>query len=84
MASQMRETVDLDSAASEPSASARVASTSRTDSPRTKLAMTRDSKALVRHTPVPSSREAKASSVPRSFGRSRVIGPEVVLMVVAQ
>jgi len=81
---KIRETVDLDKAASEPRASAKVASTSRTDRPRTKLAMTSDSKALVRHTPVPSSREAKAFSVPRSFGRSRVIGPEVVLMVVGQ
>src|SRR5215212_11811773 len=84
MASQMRLTVDFDRAASAPRASARVASTSRTDRPRTKPAMTRDSRALVRHTPTPSSREAKASSVPRSLGRSMVTGPVVVLMVVGQ
>jgi hypothetical protein len=83
MASQIRETVDSDSAASDPRASARVASTSRTERPRTKLAITRDSRALVRHTPVPSRRDANASSVSRSFGRSRVIGPDVVLTVVA-
>jgi hypothetical protein len=46
--------------------------------------MTRDFKALVRTTPMPKSREAKASSVPRSLGRSMVIGPAVVLMVVGQ
>jgi hypothetical protein len=61
MASQIRETVDSDSAASDPRASARVASTSRTERPRTKLAITRDSRALVRHTPVPSRRDADAS-----------------------
>jgi len=46
--------------------------------------MTNDSWALVRHTPTPSSREAKASSVPRSFGRSMVTGPAVVFTVVGQ
>ncbi len=33
---------------------------------------------------LPSSREARASSVPRSFGRSMVTGPVVVLIVVGQ
>ena len=84
IASQTRLTVDFDSAASAPSASAKVASTSRTDRPRTNPAMTSDSNALVRHTPTPSSREANASSVPRSFGRSIVTGPVVVLIVVGQ
>ncbi len=68
-------------AASGPSASARAASTSRVERPRTKPAMTSDSRAFVRVTSVPSRRLAKASSVPRSLGRSRVIGPAVVLMV---
>jgi hypothetical protein len=84
MASHTRLTVDFDNAASAPSASAKVASTSRTDRPRTNPAMTRLSKALLRHTPTPRSREANASSVPRSLGRSIVTGPVVVLMVVGQ
>ena len=58
-----------------------VASTSRVESPRTKLAITSDSSALVLVTPSPSSREANGSGFPRSFGRSRVIGPEVVFTV---
>jgi len=37
-------------------------------------------RAWVLVTPVPSSRDAKASVVPRSFGRCNVTGPEVVLM----
>jgi hypothetical protein len=69
MAWQMVETVDFDSAASGPRASARAFSTSRTDSPRTKEAMTSESRALVRVTPVPNRREANFSVVPRSFGR---------------
>jgi hypothetical protein len=48
--SQTRLTVDFDSAASGPSASASDASTSRTDRPRTNPAMTSDSSALVRVT----------------------------------
>ncbi len=75
MASQIRLTVDLDSATSDPRASARAASTSRTDRPRTKLAITSDSKALVRQTPVPSSREAKASSHPRLLGTAKRWSP---------
>jgi hypothetical protein len=51
----------------QPVASARVASTSRTDRPRTNPAMTSDSNALVRVSPLPSSREANTSSVPRSL-----------------
>src|SRR6266542_3738668 len=81
MASQIRLTVERDTVASGPRASAKVASTSRTDRPRTNPAITNDSRALVLVTPAPSSREAKASSVPRSLGRSRVVGPAVVFTV---
>ena len=49
----------------------------RTDRPRTNPAITSDSSALVLVTPAPSRREAKAVSVPRSLGRSRVMGPAV-------
>ena len=76
--------VDLDRVASAPSASASVCSTSRTLSPRTNPAITSDSNALVLVTPVPNSREAKRSLVPRSFGRCTVTGPVVVLIVVGQ
>lgn len=38
----------------------------------------------MRHTPRPSGRDANARSVPRSFGRSIVTGPAVVLIVVGQ
>jgi hypothetical protein len=82
--SHTRDTVDFDSAASAPSASARVASTSRTDRPRTTPAITSDSNAFVLVTPAPNSRDANVSVVPRSFGRSRVTGPAVVLTVVGQ
>jgi hypothetical protein len=61
-----------------------VASTSRTDRPRTNPAITNDSKAFVLVTPAPKSRDAKRSVVPRSFGRSMVTGPAVVLIVVGQ
>ena len=81
IASQIRLTVDFDTVDSGPSASARLASTSRTDRPRTNPAITSDSNALVRVTPVPSSREANASAVPRVFGRCRVTSPAVVLML---
>ncbi len=81
MASQIRLTVDRDTVASGPKASARAASTSRTDRPRTNPAITRDSRALVLVTPAPRRREANAMSVPRSFGRSRMIGPAVVFTV---
>jgi hypothetical protein len=81
MASQIRLNVDFDTVDSGPSASARQASTSRTDRPHTNPAMTRDSGALVRVTPVPRSREANASSVPLVFGRCRVTSPAVVLML---
>ena len=59
----------LDNAASAPSASASVASTSRTDKPRTNPAITNDSNAFDLVTPLPNSREANGSVVPRSFGR---------------
>src|SRR6266511_214485 len=84
MAWQTRETVDLDSAACGPSASARQASTSRTDRPRTNPAITNVSNALVLDTPVPNSREQNASSVPRTLGRCSVTGPAVVFTVVGQ
>ncbi len=84
MAPQTRETVDLLNTASAPSASANVASTSRSDRPRTYPAMTSDSNALVLVTPAPNSREANFSLVPRSLGRATVTGPAVVLIVVAQ
>ena len=84
IASQTRLTVDLLNVASAPRASARVASTSRTDRPRTNPAITNDSNALVLVTPTPKSRDAKRSVVPRSFGRSMVTGPAVVLIVVGQ
>src|SRR5260370_14040274 len=75
MAWQTEDTVDLEIAAWSPSASARVASTSRTDRPRMKEAITRDSRALVLVTWLPNRREANASVVPRSFGRARRAGP---------
>ena len=58
-----------------------MASTSRTDSPRTNEAITSDSNALVLVTFLPNSREANAAVVPRSLGRSKVTGPAVVLTV---
>src|ERR1035441_10242068 len=64
------ETVDLEIAAWSPSASARVASTSRTDRPRMKEAITRLSSAFVLVTCAPNSREANAAVVPRSSGRA--------------
>lgn len=67
-----------------PSASARAASTSRTDRPRTNPAITNVSNAFVLVTPVPNSRETNASWVPRNFGRATVTGPVVVLTVVGQ
>jgi hypothetical protein len=79
---QIRLTLDLLRAACSPSASARVASTSRVESPRTKPAMTSDSRAMVRVTPRPSRREAKGSWLPFSFGRASVIGPDVVFTVI--
>ena len=56
-----------------------MASTSRTDRPRTNEAITNDSKALVFVTRLPNSRDANAAVVPRSFGRSSVTGPAVVV-----
>src|SRR6185369_11886689 len=58
-----------------------VASTSRTDSPRTNEAITSDSSAWVLVTCLPNRREANAAVVPRSLGRSKVTGPAVVLTV---
>lgn len=76
--------MDFDTAAWSPSASARVASTSRTDRPRTNEAMTSASSAFVFVTCVPNSREANASVVPRSFGRASFTGPAVVLTVTSR
>lgn len=84
MSSQMRDTVDFDTAAASPSASTRVASTSRTDNPRTNPAITNASNALVLVTPLPNSWEANRSVVPRIFGRASVTGPAVVFTVVGQ
>ena len=72
---QTRETVDVDSAASAPSASARVFCTSRTDRPRTNPAITSDSNALDLVTDLPNSVDANASVVPRNFGRATVNRP---------
>ena len=76
--------VDFDTAADSPCASTRAASTSRVDRPRTYPAITSDSNALVLVTPVPNSREANRSVVPRTFGRCRVTGPAVVFTVTGQ
>ena len=84
MAWQTDDTVDLEIAAWSPSASAKVASTSRTDRPRMKEAITRDSRALVLVTWLPNRREANASVVPRSFGRASATGPAVVLTVASR
>jgi hypothetical protein len=81
IASQIRLTVDFDTVEDGPSASVRLASTSRTDRPRTNPAITNDSSALVRVTPAPSRRDANASSVPRVFGRHKVTSPAVVLIL---
>src|SRR5271166_1746297 len=81
IALQTSETVDLEIAAWSPSVSARVACTSRTDSPRTNAAITSVSRALVFVTCLPNNRDANAAVVPRSFGRSNVTGPVVVLTV---
>src|SRR5712691_8980457 len=81
---QMADTVDLEIAAWSPSASARVASTSRTDRPRMKEAITRDSRAFVLVTWLPDRREANASVAPRSFGLDKVTGPAVVLTVTSR
>ena len=78
------ETVDLEIAAWSPSASARVASTSRTDRPRMKETITRLSSAFVLVTCAPNSREANAAVVPRSFGRDSPTGPAVVFTVTSR
>src|SRR6266576_1390922 len=76
---QTDDTVDLEIAAWSPSASARAASTSLTDRPRTNEAITSDSSAFVFVTCDPNSRDANASVVPRSFGRDSCTGPSAVL-----
>lgn len=78
---QIREAVDLDKAASGPSASASSASMSRSDRPRTHAEITSASNGSDRTTPLPNSVEAKRSVVLRSFGRFRSSGPAVVLIV---
>jgi hypothetical protein len=52
-----------------------------TDRPRTNAAITSVSRALVFVTCLPNNRDANAAVVPRSFGRSNVTGPVVVLTV---
>src|SRR5260370_9922681 len=84
MAWQTDDTVDLEIAAWSPSASARAASTSRTDRPRMKDAITRDSRALVLVTWLPNRREANASGVPRSFGLARATRPAGVVAVTSR
>jgi hypothetical protein len=84
MAWHTRETVDFDSAASAPRASARVFSTSRTDSPRTNPVMTSVSNAWDLVTPLPNNWLANALAAPRSLGRATLTGPAVVLIVVWQ
>ncbi len=78
---QICDTVDFDTVASDPSVSASAASMSRVDNPRTQPEITSASSALVRVTPLPSSREENASRVPRTFGRLRGTGPAVVFTV---
>jgi len=69
------DTVDLEIAAWSPRASARAASTSRTDGPRTNEAITSVSSTFVFATCDPNSQDANFSVVPRSFGRDSVTGP---------
>ena len=80
----MAGTVDLEIAAWSPRASARAASTSRTDRPRTNEAITSVSRALVLVTWLPNSRDANVPAVPRSFGRASPTGPAVVLTVTSR
>jgi hypothetical protein len=81
---QIADTVDLETAAWSPSASARAAPASRTDRPRTNEAITSVSSAFVFVTCDPNSRDANASVVPRSFGRDSITGPAVVLTVTSR
>src|SRR6266508_6986153 len=73
------DTVDLEIAAWSPSASARVASTSRTDRPRTNEAITNDSSAWVLVTCAPKSQEANFSVVAGTLNKNNYTGPAVVL-----
>jgi hypothetical protein len=82
IAEQIRPTVDFDSAASGPRTSARVASMSRSDRPRTQPEITSDSNAWVRVTPAPNRREQNAWSVPRNLGRCSSTAPIVVFRVI--
>jgi hypothetical protein len=61
---QIAETVDLEIAAWSPGASARAASTSRADRPRTNETITSDFSAFIFVTCNPNSRDANASVVP--------------------
>ena len=79
---QIRLTVERLRAASAPRTSAKAASMSRSDRPRTQPEITNDSKALVRVTPAPNSREQNAWSVPRSLGRCNSTAPIVVFTVI--
>ena len=81
MAEQIRLTVERDRAACAPSTSARAASMSRSDRPRTQPESTKASRALVRVTPSPNRREQNRSWVARSLGRCSSTGPIVVFTV---
>ena len=79
---QIRLTVERLRAASAPRTSAKAASMSRSDRPRTQPEITSDSNALVRVTPAPNNREQNAWSVARSLGRCSSTGPIVVFTAV--
>jgi hypothetical protein len=78
---QIRLTVVLLIVASSPKTSASIASTSRSDRPRTQQEMTSVSSALVRLTPCPNSWSHSAAWAWRSFGRCTSTGPSEVLSV---
>jgi hypothetical protein len=81
--SQIRDTVDFDTLACSPSASASPAWMSRSDRPRTHPEITKLSNAFVFVTPRPNSRDENPSSVPRTFGRASSASPAVVVTLVA-
>jgi len=67
--------------ASWPKTSTSIASTSRSDSPRTQQEITRVSSALVLVTPWPNSWSHSAACAWRSFGRCSLTGPAAVFSV---
>jgi hypothetical protein len=78
---QIRLTVERLIVAWSPKTSASIASTSRSDSPRTQQEITRVSSALVRLTPCPNRRSQRAAWAWRSLGRCSSTGPSEVLRV---